>query len=554
MKYDNQKILITNHFLKEFSGSEIAVYDVAKEFITLGFKVTLGSFTFVSPLKDLFDELDCNFIDLNKIDDSYDDKFDIIWAQHFTTIDKILLETKISSNFIIYSSLSPYEALESPPLSSQKINLFLANSFETRDKLLDMGLSSESIYILPNPVSDDFFRININSLDKLERIAIVSNHIPDEIRKAISYLKNDNIDVVLYGIEGVFELITPNILEQYDAVITIGRTVQYCLSMGIPVYCYDRFGGCGWITSTNIEEASKFNFSGRCTNRKLNVNEIIKEIKENFNIAKSNIDSNRKFAEENYKLKYHLSYILNYINSSSVNYNIDFFRNVALRQKKYIEHLIKSNFFIQLFVSQDTHFTEESSIKYPVLQITEIQRFEFDLKDFGNIKNLRLDPLNDSCVVNISKIYLVLEDDLQIDLKLNIQANASSHHGDSYFFEFLDPQIYFEDVDFENLSIKKFVIELLYNHIAKDAVHICANQITVDKNYMIETKEQIIQNQNQELETKERIIQEKLLDIEIIKDMRGFFGNSTISFFISFVNSGSINVYLIPDKSSISNL
>ena len=66
MKYDNQKILITNHFLKEFSGSEIAVYDVAKEFINLGFSVTIGSFTFISPLKDLFDELDCNFIDLNK--------------------------------------------------------------------------------------------------------------------------------------------------------------------------------------------------------------------------------------------------------------------------------------------------------------------------------------------------------------------------------------------------------------------------------------------------------------------------------------------------------
>lgn len=68
--------------------------------------------------------------------------------------------------------------------------------------------------------------------------------------------------------------------------------------MGIPVYCYDRFGGCGWITSTNIEEASKFNFSGRCTNRKLTVNEIVEEIKENYNIAKSNIDSNRKFAEK----------------------------------------------------------------------------------------------------------------------------------------------------------------------------------------------------------------------------------------------------------------
>ena len=170
------------------------------------------------------------------------------------------------------------------------------------------------------------------------------------------------------------------------------------------------------------------------------------------------------------------------------------------------ETILNYDYFIQLFISNENGFSEENSIKYPVLQTTELQNFEFDLKDFGNIKNLRLDPLNDSCVVNISQIYLVLEDDLQIDLKANIQANVCSHHGDSYFFEFFDPQIYFENVDFESLSIKKFIVELIYNHIAKDAVHVCANQISIDKNYIIETKEQIIQSQNQELETKEQII------------------------------------------------
>ncbi|MDX9744713.1 MAG: hypothetical protein RBT59_12900, partial [Arcobacteraceae bacterium] len=197
-----------------------------------------------------------------------------------------------------------------------------------------------------------------------------------------------------------------------------------------------------------------------------------------------------------------------YFLASKVGKSVDF---INLDKK---ETIINYDFFIQLFVSQDTHFSEESSIKYPLLQTTELQRFEFDLKDFQNIQNLRLDPLNDSCVVNISQIYLVLEDDLQIDLKSNIQANVCSNHGDSYFFEFFDPQIYFENVDFENLSVKKFVIEVLYNHIAKEAVHICANQIIVDKNYIIGTKEQTIQNQNQELETKEQTIQNQNQELE----------------------------------------
>ena len=340
---NKSKILITNNTINNFSGSEIAVYDLAKEFLNLGFQVSIGAFKFDDPLKKLFNELDCDFIDFNKIDNSYDDKFDIIWGQHFTTIDKIFLETNISSNFTIYSSLSPYETLESPPLSAEKINLFLANSFETRNKLLDMGLTERSIYVLPNPVAHDFFSHGQLSTE-LKKIAIVSNHIPSEIKESIEYFKDNGFNIVLYGLEGVVEFITPSILKEFDAVITIGRTVQYCLAMGIPVYCYDRFGGCGWITSSNIEEASKFNFSGRCSNRKLTMNEIVNEIKKNYFIAKSSINSNREFAEKNYKLSNHLSYILNYVKSSSIQYNTNFFKNVALRQRKYF--MENSDFFL----------------------------------------------------------------------------------------------------------------------------------------------------------------------------------------------------------------
>ncbi|MCT7566400.1 hypothetical protein N5T96_08605 [Aliarcobacter butzleri] len=179
------------------------------------------------------------------------------------------------------------------------------------------------------------------------------------------------------------------------------------------------------------------------------------------------------------------------------------------------ETIINYDYFIQLFIENENPFSEKNSIKLPVSQTTELQNFEFDLKDFENIKNLRLDPLNDICVVNISQIYLVVEDDLQIDLKSNIQANACSHHVDSYFFEFFDPNIYFEDVDFESLSIKKFVVELIYNHIARDAVHSCTNQIAMDKNYIVENQNRQIQNQNQELETKEQSIKNLNDEIEI---------------------------------------
>jgi hypothetical protein len=415
--FNKKTILIMNQFLKDFSGSEIAVYDVAKEFINLGFKVTLGSFKFTSPLKDLFDELDCDFIDLNTLTEKDDDKFDIIWAQHFTTLDKILLETKILSNFVIFSSLSPYEALESPPLSAEKVNLFLANSFETKEKLIEMGLFEESIYLLPNPISDDFFKISNNYSGELKRIAVVSNHIPEEIRETIIYLKNDGLDVVLYGVEGIFELITPSILEQYDAVITIGRTIQYSLAKGLPVYCYDRFGGCGWITSSNIEEAAKFNFSGRCTNRKLTVNEIVKEIKENYNIAKSNINSNREFAQKNYKLGSHLETILSHYQNNKVNFSINFFKNIALRQRKYF--INNSDFFLiqDLWkrVNQSELKLEESEqnnqdlwkrVNQSELKLEESEQNNQDLWKRVNQSELKLEEIYKNKIFRIVKRFI----------------------------------------------------------------------------------------------------------------------------------------------------
>ena len=40
------------------------------------------------------------------------------------------------------------------------------------------------------------------------------------------------------------------------------------------------------------------------------------------------------------------------------------------------------NYFIQFFMEEENGFSEENSIKYSVKQNNEIQKFEFDLKNF----------------------------------------------------------------------------------------------------------------------------------------------------------------------------
>lgn len=137
----------------------------------------------------------------------------------------------------------------------------------------------------------------------------------------------------------------------------------------------------------------------------------------------------------------------------------------------------KLNIFTQLYINEvDNDFSEKNSIKYPVSQTTELQRFEFDLKDFENIKNLRLDPLNDSCVIEIDSI-LLKKQDTSVDLMPYISSNCDIKHSNSYFFTTNDSQIYFENLSidiFENAT--SLEVSIRYAHISKDALEVTIKQ------------------------------------------------------------------------------
>jgi len=473
-----KKILITNHFLREFSGSEIATLDIAKDFLAKGYLVSVGTFIFYDPLKSEFDKLNVRMIDLNTASAEH---FDLIWAHHFTTLDTCLIDIGITADKIIFSSLSPYESLESPPLSTEQVDLFLANSIETRDVLTDMGVDSAAIEILPNPVSDDFFTLTTNRDVSLQKIAIVSNHIPSEIKNTLPLLHNKGIEVKIFGIEGEFKLITPNILTEFDAVITIGRTVQYCLAMRIPVYCYDRFGGPGWIKKSNIQKASEYNFSGRCTNRQLSSDDIVNEIVQSFSTIQSEKDFYHEFALENYSLSRLVDIFVDKITTSVTNiysHKKDLYKNILKRQRIYLNNKPKLDLYSQLFFDYGNGFTESNSIKLPVIQNTIVQEFTFDISDKPALTSLRFDPLNESCVIEIERLSLIKTDGTEINLCGQLISNAIITYGKSYFFDTIDPNFHFSSVDF--INSQRLIAHIRYEHIGRDALKISNKHIKTE--------------------------------------------------------------------------
>jgi len=141
----------------------------------------------------------------------------------------------------------------------------------------------------------------------------------------------------------------------------------------------------------------------------------------------------------------------------------------------------QTNLFIQLFLDQGTGVNEENSIKLPVRLSREAQTFIFELTDRQNINNLRLDPLNESCVIEINELKLIGTDDSELNLISLVSANDCSHHGKRYLFETIDPIMNFSSINKNVFSdAKKFMIVIQYTHIGRDALEVCLKQTKVE--------------------------------------------------------------------------
>ena len=167
------------------------------------------------------------------------------------------------------------------------------------------------------------------------------------------------------------------------------------------------------------------------------------------------------------------------------------------------EKLKKEIYFIQIFIEDENGLSEENSIKYSVKQNNEIQKVEFDLKDKNDIKSLRLDPLNDYCIIKINEIRLN-----NIIYKDFINTNAFFKEDNLYYFNTDDSQIYISLPS--DILIDTFSIEIQYLKIGKDTITDISNAFSK----IFNEKEQNIQKLNQELENRDKSIENLNQELE----------------------------------------
>ena len=285
-------LVLTNH-LMEWAGSEVLAVEVS-ELLSARFAVTLCGNQVSPGLQGWAKKSAIRLVDDPSNVDLFE--FDFIWSQHsLAPLCKNFENLKNYKGVFNSVHLSPYEPLELAALMyvNSGVNSILANSEETKKAIEGVLGDGAEIINFNNAAPPEFRNSHPSTIvgKTLQNLLVVSNHIPSEMMKALQFLEREGVQVGVFGMGTPnYRRITSQDIENFDAVVSIGKTVQYGILGRKPVYCYDRFGGPGWINTLNYEEALRYNFSGRCCNTKKSALQIASELIGEFEEANSTVN------------------------------------------------------------------------------------------------------------------------------------------------------------------------------------------------------------------------------------------------------------------------
>lgn len=130
-----KKILITNLWLENYSGSELNCLSIAKEFIRRGANVEIATLDYGEPICHEFERenIKVTIIPHQKLSSSH---YDLVWAYHSIVLNMVLFVEKITADKIVFGSLGPKEPFEAAPIYADDLTQCISVSKETLNVML----------------------------------------------------------------------------------------------------------------------------------------------------------------------------------------------------------------------------------------------------------------------------------------------------------------------------------------------------------------------------------------------------------------------------------
>lgn len=297
------KILITNHHLQEYTGTEVSTLTLAKYLKKYGNEIIIYSKFTLDKITNNFSNIGIKVV--KEIDEIKNEKFDIAHIHHNICAYEIRYNfPKLPIVMWIHGTI-PF--LEQPPIIDLNISKFLVNNYEIYNHLLKLGISKKKIIISRNLIDPEIF-YKIQNINKVpQKALIISNKITKEKEEIlINSLKELKIEYEIIGSR--FKIIPNNNLGEYinkaDIVFSLGLGIMESMFCGrVPIifdYAYDD----GIVSPSNFEKLMKYNFSGRANKKIFNKQDLIKEIKKyNYNWGDQLLKKSNSYYNANKRIK-----------------------------------------------------------------------------------------------------------------------------------------------------------------------------------------------------------------------------------------------------------
>lgn len=402
---EKKRVLMTNFQCCRYTGSELHCLSIAKEFIKHDYEVTMFVVKKALPMAKVFEDLAVTVCE--KIEELPENKeYDVFFAQHYPVADYLVDNYNFTCRYFVISILSSFIDIEHFTKNWEKSDLTLfVSDIAKNSRLKDvLEYPLEKVMLFPNYATSEFFNAyEENKKYKLKRIAVVSNHVPQECLKIKQLARENEISVDFFGIEFSAVEVNPEFLKNYDLVISIGKTVQYCMAQGIPIYCYDVFGGSGYINNENFDSNMKCTFSGKGDySIQRNAPELFYDIVNNYDKNIKNISWLHQKALECFDLSKNFNNFLGELykkekEAFTLKDSYTSLEKVSHRAlKEYIQMSFSNDFgYTQIYFFNDTGFNEKS---YVISYNTEIS-ISVDVDE--NVSFIRFDPDMHPCECNV---------------------------------------------------------------------------------------------------------------------------------------------------------
>lgn len=151
-----KRVLLTNLFFEKYTGSELHILEMAKQFKKKGYEVTIAVFKKAYPLlgvvEDDFNIIECQNEALPEVE------YEIIFVQHFSVFDYLCCKYELSYARLIVSKLSVISELEQLPVCADDADMILCVSQECADIVYKQFGHADKIRIFKNCVSEEYFQ------------------------------------------------------------------------------------------------------------------------------------------------------------------------------------------------------------------------------------------------------------------------------------------------------------------------------------------------------------------------------------------------------------